>query len=230
MMPHTIHPFAHLHVWQRFLIASSTGLITGFALWWIQPEGLWSSRILSAWLVAGITYLSLLVIGLGKLNAHLSRWRAQRSDPGATAIYSLLALTTWVSLLGVLMIAEASNAMHGIDRWAHIALALAALSVNWLLIQAIFTLRYARLYYAPDTATEDETDIVQGLIFPGGQHPRYSDFAYFTLVIGMTSQTADVNIADSRMRRLVMVHGLTSFTYNILVLAMTLNLLAGALG
>jgi uncharacterized membrane protein len=32
------------------------------------------------------------------------------------------------------------------------------------------------------------------------------------------------------MRRLAMLHGLTSFAYNILVLAMTLNLLAGALG
>jgi uncharacterized membrane protein len=228
--PHAVHPWAHLHVWHRFVIASSIGVLAGLFLWALSPEDSWGSRLLSAWLVAGIVYLILLVIGLGKLNAQLSRWRAQRLDPGASAIYGVLSTTILVSLLGVLTIADAANSMHGLDRWLHIALALAALAINWLLIQAIFALRYARLYYAPDKQTETTNDINEGLVFPGGQHPSYSDFAYFAVVIGMTSQTADVNIADTRMRRVVMLHGLTSFAYNILVLAMTLNLLAGALG
>ena len=227
---HTIHPFAHLHVWHRFVIASVIGLLSVPLLCLVIPEGNWNIHLLAAWLVAGGSYLSLLVIGLGKLDAHLSRWRAQRSDPGANAVFSILAATILISLLGVLTIAEAAHSLQGWERWLRITLALAALAINWLLIQAIFTLHYARLYYAPDTDTPDERDTVEGLLFPGAHKPGYSDFAYFALVIGMTSQTADVNIADPRMRRLVMVHGLTSFTYNILVLAMTLNLLAGALG
>jgi uncharacterized membrane protein len=228
--PHAIHPWAHLHVWHRFVIASSIGLLAGLIIWVLRPEGAWDVRLLSAWLVAGISYLSLLVIGLGKLDAQLSRWRAQRQDPGASAVIGVLTATILVSLLGVLTIANAASSMHGSERWLHIALALAALAINWLLIQAIFALRYARHYYAPDTQTKVENDVVEGLIFPGGQHPNYSDFAYFALVIGMTSQTADINIADTRMRRIAMLHGMTSFAYNILVLAMTLNLLAGALG
>lgn len=226
---HAVHPFAHLYVWHRFLIASGIGVLSVLLLWAWFPQGGWGSRLLAAWLIAGGCYLSLLVIGLGKLNAHLSRWRAQRADPGSNAILSILVITILISLLGVLTIAEAASSMQGWQRWRQIALALSALAMNWLLIQAIFTLHYARLYYAPDTETPDERDTVEGLLFPGAQKPGYSDFAYFALVIGMTSQTADVNITDPRMRRLAILHGLASFTYNILVLAMTLNLLAGAI-
>lgn len=229
-MSHSVHPFAHLLVWHRLGIASSFGLLAGMLFWWLWPQTALETRLLFAWLCAGLSYLALLIIGLGKLDAHLSRWRAQRFDPGSSTLYSLLFLTTWISLLGVLTISHAVSDMHGGLRWAHIALALAALAVNWLLIQAIFALRYAKLYYAPDTRTADEHDVIQGIIFPGGQHPSYTDFAYFALIIGMTSQTADVNIADTRMRRVAMLHGLSAFSYNILVLAMTLNLLANAVG
>lgn len=69
-----------------------------------------------------------------------------------------------------------------------------------------------------------------GLAFPGGAAPDYLDFAYFAAVIGMTAQVADVAITTSAMRRLVLLHGLVSFAFNILVLALTLNLVASAIG
>ncbi len=56
------------------------------------------------------------------------------------------------------------------------------------------------------------------------------DFAYFSTVIGMTSQVADVGITHSGMRLLVLLHGIVSFGFNLLVLALTINLVASALG
>lgn len=56
------------------------------------------------------------------------------------------------------------------------------------------------------------------------------EFAYSSTVIGMTSQVADVGIAQPAMRRLVRVHGLISLAINWMVLALTLNLVASALG
>lgn len=229
-MTHRIHPFAHLHAWQRLSLAGTMGVITALLLQGQLLANDWGSGVLIIWLAAGITYLALLILGLGRLDAHLSRWRAQRDDPGATAVYLVLIVTVFVSLAGILVISEAARSAEGFARGGHIGLALSALAMNWLLIQTIFTLHYARLYYAPDETTPETSDTVGGLIFPGGTQPGYTDFAYFALVIGMTSQTADINIANTPMRRLAMLHGLTSFAYNILVLAMTLNLLAGALG
>ena len=69
---------------------------------------------------------------------------------------------------------------------------------------------------------------MRGLTFPGAA-PCYADFGYFAAVIGMTSQVADVAITTTAMRRLVLVHGLVSFGFNLLVLALTINLVASAL-
>jgi len=55
------------------------------------------------------------------------------------------------------------------------------------------------------------------------------DFMYFAIVIGMTSQTADVGLATTRMRRLVMVQGLIAFAFNTTLLALTVNIAAGLL-
>ena len=64
-------------------------------------------------------------------------------------------------------------------------------------------------------------------MFPEQDLPIYSDFLYFAMVIGMTSQTADVGIASSQIRRLVMVQGLVAFIFNTSLLALTINIAAG---
>lgn len=46
----------------------------------------------------------------------------------------------------------------------------------------------------------------------------------------MTSQVADIAIAHSTMRRPGLLHGLVSFGFNLMVLALTLNLVANAFG
>ncbi|WP_415067100.1 DUF1345 domain-containing protein [Polynucleobacter necessarius] len=47
------------------------------------------------------------------------------------------------------------------------------------------------------------------------------------MVINMTCQTADVNIASSRMRFLVMIQGMTGFVFNTSLLALGINLISG---
>ncbi len=42
----------------------------------------------------------------------------------------------------------------------------------------------------------------------------------------MTSQVSDVSISSSSMRRLALVHGLISFVFNVVIIALTLNALA----
>ena len=65
--------------------------------------------------------------------------------------------------------------------------------------------------------------------FPGAPPASYWDFAYFAFVIGSTAQTADVGVSSTRMRRLVMLHGLLAFGFNTSIVALTINLLAGIL-
>lgn len=213
----SLHPLARLRAWHRILVAGLTGLAVAL----LTRSPLWETGLLSGWLASCLMYLLIVWWGVGRLNAAQTRLRASSLDPGSTALYFIIIAIAWISLIGVLLVTESVKHHTGLDRWLHIGLALATLAASWLLIQTVFALRYARRYYMKD---------VRGLIFPGHAEPTYSDFAYFSAVIGMTSQVADVEISHPAMRRLALLHGLVSFGFNLLVLALTLNLVASALG
>lgn len=70
---------------------------------------------------------------------------------------------------------------------------------------------------------------MKGLDFPATPEPDYLDFAYFSLVVGMTSQVSDVQITTSAMRRLALLHGLLSFLFNTVIVALPINVMAGLL-
>ena len=218
--PHpNLHPLARLRAWHRLLVAAAAGALATALL--PLPLPLWEARLLAGWLAGTLTYLLIVWWGVWRLDAAHTRLRASSFDPGSTALYALIVLTSWVSLGGVLLVTDAARTLAGVARWAYIGLALATLAATWLLMQTVFALRYARRYYREGA---------RGLLFPGEAAPSYADFAYFSAVIGMTSQVADVAIVLSSMRRLVLLHGLVSFGFNLMVLALTLNLVASALG
>lgn len=216
--PHpSLHPLARLRAWHRVLLA----LVSGALAAGLAPIALLEARLLFGWFVGALTYIVIVWWGVGRLDPRQTQLRASSLDPGTAALYGLIVLTSWVSLGGVLLVTDTARSVTGPARWGHIGLALGALAVTWLLLQTVFALRYARRYYRDDT---------RGLEFPGQAAPDYLDFAYFSAVIGMTSQTADVGVAQPGMRRLVLLHGLVSFGFNLLVLALTINLVASALG
>jgi uncharacterized membrane protein len=53
------------------------------------------------------------------------------------------------------------------------------------------------------------------------------DFFYFSLVLGMTFQVSDVQITSRKLRRMATLHGLLSFLFNTVIVALTVNLVAG---
>jgi len=86
----------------------------------------------------------------------------------------------------------------------------------------MFALHYAHEFY-------DET-AGRGMAFPGDDpHPDYLDFIYFSFVIGMTSQVSDVAITSKLIRRTATAHGVVSFLFNAALLALTVNIAAGAI-
>ena len=215
--PHTtLHPLARLRSWHRMLVA----VLTGVGVTILIQSPLWKTGVLAGWLAGCLVYLVIVWWGVGRLDATQTRLRASSLDPGSTALYILIILASWVSLVGVLLVTDSVKTHLGLARWLQIGLALASLAATWLLIQTVFALRYARRYYKENT---------QCLIFPGTDEPAYLDFAYFSAVIGMTSQVADVGVTLSSMRRMVLLHGLVSFSFNLMVLALSLNLVASAL-
>ena len=108
----------------------------------------------------------------------------------------------------------------------HVGLSIAALVLSWMLIHTVFAFHYARRYYAPASVDEGPA---AGLRFPGVDEPDYFDFAYYSFVIGMTSQVSDVAVTSAHMRRTTLAHGVLSFLFNIAVLAMSINVMSGVI-
>ncbi len=52
---------------------------------------------------------------------------------------------------------------------------------------------------------------------------------YFSFTIGATAQTSDTNISSRFMRRLVLGHCILAFLFNTTILALVVNVGAGAI-
>jgi uncharacterized membrane protein len=52
---------------------------------------------------------------------------------------------------------------------------------------------------------------------------------YYAHVVGMTSQVSDVVVTSRQMRHLTLMHSVTAFAFNMLVLALSINVMAGAI-
>ena len=87
-------------------------------------------------------------------------------------------------------------------------------------LHTVMAFHYASLHYFDDPEVEgDERD----LAFPGGGDPGVWDFLYFSFVVGMTAQVSDVGVTTTAMRRAVMLHGMLSFFFNTVLIAMAVN-------
>jgi uncharacterized membrane protein len=180
---------------------------------------------MAAWDAFALTTLALTwsIIITAEVN-HIRRV-ATRNDPGRHVSFGLALLAASASLLAVGFLLSSVHSAGGHLRNLHVGLAIAGVASSWLLVHTLFTLRYAHLFYNPDAGRAEG-----GLDFPGGEHaPDYLDFAYFSFVIGMTAQTADVSISSRQLRRQALLHGLLSFGFNTVVLALTIGGLAGVL-
>jgi uncharacterized membrane protein len=90
--------------------------------------------------------------------------------------------------------------------------------LSWLLIHTVFTLRYAMLYHTGQHG---------GVDFNQSAPPRYLGFAYLAFTIGMTFQVSDTDLQAPPIRATALRHGLLSFLNGAIIVATTVNLVAG---
>jgi len=94
-----------------------------------------------------------------------------------------------------------------------------SVAAAWLVVHTLFTLRDARLYYLGDDGGVDFNQ-------PDYQ-PTYRDFAYLAFTIGMTYQVFDTELRTRAIRATARRHALLSYLLGAIVLAVTINMIAG---
>lgn len=169
---------------------------------------------LIAWIVAAVVFLVWTWAASWPLDARETEWLAAREDGSRTLrdlALLVISLGTLITVVVVIFRAHHNPANRTI-------LGVAAVVVSWFVLHTIFTTRYARLFYSPPSG---------GVDFNGDDAPTYRDFAYLAFTIGMTFQVSDTALGKTAIRMTALWHALMSFLFNTVIIAVTVNIVAG---
>lgn len=198
----------------RFLLFVAA---TAAAVYYAVPLLGWRFGLMAGFDVGALVFF-LSCIPLLRHESDRMRISACRND----ANRAVLLLVTGAVML-VILVAVASELMgKGAADPRLLALIIGTLAIAWIFSNLIYALHYAHLFY-----TERAGGDSQGIEFPGTPEPDYWDFIYFAFCLGMTFQTSDVTVTDGHIRRVVTLHCLEAFVFNLGVIAFSINVLGG---
>lgn len=181
-----------------------------------------SAQFALVWVCFAGTILVLMWISIGIAHPRDLPTLSRLEDSSRTLISTFVIIAAVSSLYAVIVLLDSTDKAS--PEWPrNRLLAISAIACAWFLVHTVFTLRYAHLYYGNDAKRNKKSG---GLDFPSEPEPDYLDFAYFSFVIGMTSQVSDVAVNSKPMRRTALVHGLLSFGFNAIIIALTVGGLA----
>lgn len=204
----------------RLLISAAAGLAVALL---IPVEATSTLRVVIGWDCGIAIYLGLIIAMAARATQASMRQRAAREDEARWVFLAMLAGAAFFSMFAILGLMREAKAAGGATIAIEAALAGVTIVLSWLFAHTVFAVHYAHDYF---NDISDNRPV--GLSFPSERDdPDYWDFLYFSFVIGMTAQVSDVQVLTRPWRRLVLAHGILSFLFNTVVLALSINLLAG---
>jgi uncharacterized membrane protein len=190
--------------------ALSSLVVAVLGPWWLIP--------LSGWDVAALVFVIWMWRSLWSLDAAGTARQATRENPRRAAADSLLISASIASLVAVGLVLVRAGHSSGLTKGLLTGIGVASIVLAWSVVHTVFILRYAKLYYEGTPG---------GVDFNEEEPPCYVDFAYLALTIGMTFQVSDTNLKTTNIRRTALRHALLSYTFGALIIATTINLIAG---
>ena len=220
-----LKPFRVIRARPRLLVCALLGVVIGLVL---PAHMRAATRALIAWNVTVLLYLVAAAHLVAQSDHESVRRHARFQDEGRLVIL-LLAIGTACASIGaiVLELGPVKN-MEGWSKALHLGLTVLTVVDSWMFMHLTFAFHYAHEYYDEcDLHPERKSDIRGGLCFPGDDAPSYVDFLYYSFVIGLASQTADVATTSRPMRMLTALHGTLAFFYNLAIIGLTVNIASG---
>jgi uncharacterized membrane protein len=205
------------HAAVRIALSAVVGTILGVVVALASPASA-AYGVLTGWLVAVVVYLVWLWTSCWRLDAAATQQAAVREDPTRPVADALLLMAAAASLVAVVLVLADAQPLHGSAKALRIALAILTIVASWFLVHSLFTTKYARAYYQDDR---------RGIDFRAEEAPVWSDFAYTAFTVGMTFQISDTDLLTVRMRRLALCHMLLAYLFGAVIIAVTINTLAG---
>ena len=188
------------------------GAVLGLAVgWWANvPFGVLAgiAGLAAVFVVSGIA-------ALWPMSPESTRDNARREDFKPHVEELLVVAGTLGGLVGTAVILVLD---HSRTQNVAAAVGLVGVFMAWAMLHLMYAARYAHLYYL---------EPVGGIDFNHSGAPAYRDFFYFSYNLGMTYQVSDTDVADTDIRSVVLRHSLLSYVFGTVILAATINLVAG---
>lgn len=185
-------------------------------------------RVAMAWDIGVLFFLAFTWWVIEHCPRSEMRQTVLENDQGRVGVLLIVLAAIGASIAAIFFLLEKPKETVGSPPVMHVLLAVLTIVCSWFMTHVMFALHYAHRFYRDDPSTQ-EKDATGGLAFPRTPAPDYWDFLYFSFVIGMTSQVSDVQVTSHAMRHLVLWHGVLSFAFYTIVLALSINIVAGLL-
>lgn len=200
---------------QRVLVAAGIALLVSAAFGLV---GDWSIAPLAFWDTAAAIYMVWTWLIIWPMDEQMTARHANREDPTRAGSDIVLLAASIVSLAAVGVVLVQASSSNGLAQGLLAGLGILSVLLSWALVHTIYTLRYALLFY---------TAPIGGVDFKENGRPAYADFAYLSLTLGMTFQVSDTDLNTRNFRKTALRHALLSYLFGTIIVATTINLVAG---
>ena len=137
-------------------------------------------------------------------------------EEGRTHVTDTVVLLASVASLGTVGLAVAKSNQQSGTGTAMSLLAVLAAVLSWGLVNTVFALKYARLYYSGQDG---------GIDYKQPEPPSYSDFAYTAFTVGMSFAVSETEPTSTEVRRVALGHALLSYLFGTGVIAVAISLI-----
>jgi uncharacterized membrane protein len=199
---------------QKVSAAAAVGVVVAVVAAVVAPN---RYAPMVGWDAAAVVFLLWTWLSIWHRGPEHTRRLATREDPSRGVFDVILLSASVVSLVAVGAALFGAGSSQGAAQLVRVLVAIASVALSWAVVHSIFCLQYASLYYQRQG----------GIDFNSRDDPDYSDFAYLAFTIGMTYQVSDTDLTSRSIRRTALRHALISFLFGTIILATTINLVAG---
>ena len=199
----------------RIAVAVAVGAVAAGVATALTP---WQVAALTGWDVTAAVFLLWVWSSIWGLDGAQTADVATRVDDSRSAADLILIAACVASLTGVGFALLKASDTSGTARGLIAGVAVVSVVLSWASVHTVFTLRYARIFHVEGG----------GIDFTEPGHvPDYRDFAYVAFTIGMTFQVSDTDLTSFSIRRTALRHALLAYLFGIVIVAITINMVAG---
>lgn len=207
---HDPRPERRILSWRRLLLCLAAGSVASGAVGVLVSAEL---SVLVGWTVTAAGVL----VWVWRLSWHQNPEGTKRlaEEEGRTHVTDTVVLVAAVASLAAVVVGLVRSDSQDAVAVGVVILSVIVVTLSWALVNTVFALKYARMYYDGEEG---------GIDFRQQDPPAYTDFAYMAFTVGMSFGVSETEPACTPVRTVALGHALLAYLFGTVVIAVAINL------